>query len=109
MKFEHDGKTYFLEFQRQKKVISINRKGTKIEEESRYPFTTAKLLVVTESPLPTKLYEHTVGCCPTDEYSNEKGRIEALRGVSQQIPKENKGLRKAMWGAYTGRFTIASK
>lgn len=101
MQFEHEGSKYFLEFQRKNKTIKLNRQGNKVTYMSTYPYTTARLLKETGG-VKEVMTEHTVGCLPTDIFSNEAGRLHALQGVTKLIP--NKDLRAAMWTAYHARL-----
>lgn len=103
MQFEYDGKKYFLEFQRTKKKIKLNRQGTIAEYTSKYPYTTARLLVASPEGTQILLTEHTVGCLPTDKFSNQAGRAAALSGLIELVA--DKGLRAAVWPAYTSRHT----
>lgn len=102
MRFQFAGDTYSLEFSRQHRTVSVTRNGKVERVRSKYPFTTASLESV--GKLGTKsvvIASHTVGCAPTDKYSNAEGRLAALRGLTDKI--DSKGLRTAMWQAYVNR------
>ena len=97
MKFQFAGTTYFLEFQRDHKKVKLHRQGKSEEIRSKYPYTTARLLVAKEGEKPGLIDEAVVGCSPTDPYSNESGRVMALRALTKPFSKE---LRRAVWQAY---------
>jgi len=102
MKFDFAGTTYFLEFQRNHRTVKFNRQGTQHIIKSKYPYTTVRLLVAKPGEKPGLIEEATVGCCPADPYSNELGRIMALRKLTKPFSKE---LRRAVWQAYQARRT----
>lgn len=104
MEFEFgpNGSTYYLEFQRNRKQLKLKRKDKEVEITSKYPYTTARLFrTQTGDTVKELLAEHTVGCVPIDNYSNESGRISALQGMSKLLPRE---LRVAVWNAYHRRL-----
>lgn len=108
MKFDFDGQRYLLEFQRDKKTIRTVRHGNVKTVQSKYPYTTARLITISKtSVLETRnpIAEASVGCTPTDSYSNEKGRLYALRALSAVLrrAKMDVGLTAALWQAYMNR------
>jgi hypothetical protein len=78
---------------------------------SKYPYTTVTLYERTEPTTSRILFSATVGCLPTDSYSNERGRLYALRALhgflvaaNKRDPKQyGKDFRTALWRAYTQR------
>ncbi len=106
MRFQHQGKLYRLEFERQYRNLKITRNGVTKEVRSKYPYTTAKLLQLRVGEEPLIVGKATVGCCPTDAYSNELGRRQALRQLTFALAKRDKtskDLRTAFWNAYLNR------
>lgn len=104
MEFEYgpNGSTYYLEFQRKKKLLKLRRNKKEVEILSKYPYTTVRLYrAAVGDSVRELLSEHTVGCVPIDNYSNEQGRITALQGLSKLLPRE---LRVAVWDAYHRRL-----
>ena len=105
MKFDYEGKTYVLEFERDHKQLTLLRGGRKETVKSKHPYTTATLYVQT-SPTTRAVVTHaTVGCCPTDSYSNAAGRLFALRSLTGNLKKLNKDrdFRAALWKTYVDR------
>lgn len=104
MRFTHNGVEYKLEFSRHRGPVKAYVAGERQEFQSTYPFTTAQL--VTEKSKMDKVVHAiaTVGCNPVDAYSNEQGRIAALRKLTAKM---DKGLRKAIWQSYTNRARTA--
>lgn len=105
MKFSYNGVEYKLEFSRHHRPVSAYLAGEKQEFQSTHPFTTVQL--VTEKSRTEKVIHAiaTVGCNPIDAYSNEKGRIAALRKLTAKM---DRGLRKAVWESYTNRPRTAT-
>lgn len=104
MKFEFAGRTYALDFTRKKQEVTIVRDGKSQTIQSKYPYTTVILYEKTTGA-PVVVNKATVGCIPSDTYSNEKGRLAALKDLTEilrrsQYPEE---FRRAMWNAYTNR------
>jgi hypothetical protein len=112
MRFTFENQDYYLEFQRQHKNVKLTRRFKDAsgqehrvvkEVKSRFPYTTARLLQrIVGLEKPALIHEYTVGCVPADKYSHEKGRLEALRGLTDKIVTV--GLKKALWDAYNGRI-----
>jgi len=102
MRFEYEGHTHFLEFQRQYKDVPVVRRGVTKVERSKYPYTTARVLRASDEAgkKPTELFSSTVGCLTTDKFSNEAGRIAALRSLTSNLPLK---LRVAVWQVYNDR------
>lgn len=110
MQFQFEGKTYRLEFQRDQKEIPLVRKGRVEKIKSKYPYTTVRLLEIEKDRLPKMVESAQVGCAPFDNYTNERGRLEALRALTKRIYKskdldvlEPIELVRIMWQTYTER------
>ena len=102
MKFEYEGSTYRIEFQRDKK--KLHRPGIVDGAESTYPYTTARLLKHFKDDV-MEGYEtiaHAqVGCWHKEaKFTLEQGRVEALRKLTKELPKD---LRREVWKAYHER------
>jgi hypothetical protein len=94
MKFNYDGKSYVIEFERQRRKALLNGAAP-----SR--LTTARVVDITAGTLPGKVYrEVSSACAVVDQFNYEKGRIAALRLLSLTL---DKGFKKAMWTAYINR------
>jgi hypothetical protein len=112
MKFTFEGRRYFIEFQRAQKDVTIVRKKRNGEQQhntikSLHPFTTARLKERLGDALPNLIESATVGCLPSDKYSNELGRLYALRALTQVLTKKHgksvhgsKDFKRALWRAY---------
>lgn len=122
MRFLHDGVLYALDFQRDHKlvcvgsvpVVSTDADGnTSTSEEpilapSRYPYTTARLLLVDpEKPFRdwSEYRAATVGCWHQEVLHRrrglrEQGRLHALRSLGHTLDRV---MRQAMWQAYAQR------
>jgi hypothetical protein len=111
MKFYYEGKTYRLEFERNYQQVSVRIEGQLQKIRSTYPYTSAKLYETPIGEVPKLVLIRTVGCLPTDKYSNEKGRLFALRGLSRALNKLKypKGLIAAIWLAYRNRTKPAEE
>lgn len=127
MRFEYEGKTYTIEFQRSHRLVQIGydeKTGQDLFANSLYPYTTVNLYrhekleldgitVIKLEPFRT----YTVGCAQFDNYSAEEGRKGALRmlcyGNSLDLPgtskAERKGLKTAIWKTYLNRPRQVSK
>jgi hypothetical protein len=105
MKFQFDGRTFRLEFERKYKNVSVMRGGAVKTTRSKYPYTTATLYEVKDGEEPKVFARGTVGCLPTDKFSNASGRLFALRELSRAVGKVDgtKELRTALWLTYKNR------
>lgn len=104
MRFEFDGTTYELDFQKSNKTVAVFDKalGAYKEQASRYPYTTLLIREVRDGkreqwPL---FRTATVGCRHNERYTPERGRCHALRAVMATITRP---FYMAMWKAYTNR------
>lgn len=108
MRFDHDGKTYALDFQRDYKLIRLGEiNGEVLTAPSRYPYTTARVLEVDQA-LP--VYEWpvyrtaTVGCWHKEPvFRLERGRLHALRLLSRTLNRE---MKVKVWDTYMGRHDV---
>ena len=111
MRFQVDGTTYALDFQREHKYVHVpypkqTKGGNKIMETKRstHPYTTVRVVVVDDSVPPKQwktAFEATVGCWhKEDKFTIEKGRLEALRKINRIIPPD---MKSPMWNAYLQR------
>ena len=105
MKFEHEGATYFLDFQRDYKQVEVgNTAGEVVRTASHYPSTTVILWKQRENPLAPELYRTaTVGCWHKDTFTLEKGRLNAMRLMSRTLSKE---MKRKMWASYMNRKVV---
>lgn len=112
MKFQFKSCSYDLEFRRKNREVTIVRGSRKRTITSKYPYTTVTLYLTPKEAPPTLLYTATVGCAPSDTFSNSKGRLFALKALSRKItankPKgamlqHAKDLVGAIWSAYLNR------
>jgi hypothetical protein len=106
MKFEYAGSQFQLEFERKFKIVSIRRRINKITDvtetqRSNFPYTTARLIGVHTPAAPVVIAQASVGCCPTDKFSNEEGRRQALRKLTKLV--EGKQFRAKLWETYNKR------
>lgn len=104
MRFEYEGSTYLIEFMRKNKTVrvGVNASGDDVWGISRFPYTTVIIWkLIPNSELRELVRTATVGCHHGDEYSPEKGRVNALRLVTKTLEKP---FYTKMWQAYTGRF-----
>lgn len=118
MRFTHEGRTYVIEFQREyrmKDALVLQEDGTeKIESvpATRYPDTTAYVLEVKpstadatgdtgkEERVPYRSYR--VGCWHRDGFTLERGRLNALRGITRSNSLSY-NFKQALWNAYIKR------
>jgi hypothetical protein len=107
MRFTFEGRRYELDFSRERKDVVILRDGTKHTIKSLHPYTTVSLKERIADALPATVATATVGCLPTDRYSNDLGRVYALRALTQVLTKKHgksKEFKAAMWRAYELRY-----
>lgn len=104
MKFEHNGRSYFVEFERQHKQIKqIDDLGKEREHTSTFPYTTVRLIEVVPGAKDKMIYRSaTVGCWHKEGYgfTKETGRLRALRDVCRTLSKE---MKVKLWEAYHTR------
>jgi len=117
MKFEFDGLQYVLEFERSSKQVTVgsqkDEKGNRraVKATSRYPYTTVRIIQLPKNVKDVTrgsrvVYRTaTVGAYHKDNFTLERGRILALRAVSQTLTKE---FKRVMWDAYMHRTVIKS-
>jgi len=105
MRFTFEGKEYKLSFERRHKHVTLLQGNRKVTVPSKYPYTTVTLYDRAPSGAPSVLASATVGCAPTDSYSNEKGRLFALKELTNALRRYriSKEFRTAMWHAYVNR------
>lgn len=119
MRFEYQGTTYLIEFERQHRVIKWTDDIGNVTKrfDSKYPYTTARLLKLVGGVGRELVREYTVGCHPGDRFSFDGGRKAALTlalydapieksngsGVSQLGLQLDKDFRTAVWNAYHNR------
>lgn len=121
MRFEFQGRRYGISFTRDHKEIDVHRDGVKTRVLSKYPYTTVSLHEYTGTAAPVLVGFATVGCAPNDNYSNELGRLMALRELHRKFrlleavalttnppktevaAKYSKAFRSAIWTAYNNR------
>lgn len=101
MKFQFENRDYYLSFARRFKQLSGKSKKGAGVRLSKFPYTTAYLQVKENDGSKTIVAEKEVGCFPDDKFSNEIGRVYALRALT---PTLSKALRTKMWEAYMSRF-----
>lgn len=106
MRFEYRGELYALDFARTKRrVPQIDYKsGETVTAESMHPFT--KVMVLKSKPdIPWKywevVYQAEVGCFTHDFFSNDNGRLWALKKLTGKLP--NKEFKSLVWNAYMNR------
>lgn len=100
MKFKYNGTEYLIEFERQYRQIRSGydeQKQEQIFKQSRYPYTTAKILTLPDKKV---FREATVGAHYKEAFTLEKGRLNAMRLISRTL---DKGFKKAFWEAYVSR------
>jgi len=105
MKFTFDGRRYALGFEREHQQVVILRDGKHHTVKSVYPYTTVTLSEFTTDK-PVVVSYATVGCLPSDKYSNALGRLMSLRALNHTLSKNqrfSKDFRAAMWRAYLNR------
>lgn len=127
--FTYAGKSFKLEFARKKETVEVvrqnksvgGRRETKVKQiTSKYPYTQVTLCEVhngVEMPEQYTVVEKAkVGCAPKDIYSHALGRLQALRVLSTTIRYQlrdqkvyQRGLVRAMWGAYENRSNVVAK
>lgn len=105
MKFDFDGKTYWLEFERARKTVSILRNGRTKHIHSENPYTFARLF---EWPIGVErriIASADAGCFPGDKFTKAEGRLRALQALSKQLKRQRlpEGLTAAMWQRYNAR------
>ena len=105
MRFTYEGKQYSLSFQRKYQDVEVYVSGEKTTARSEYPFTTAILYERTGEKTSSTVAQATVGCHPGDPYSNEKGRLYALKALNEILNtrKFTKEFRQALWQSYQRR------
>jgi len=114
MRFTHNGKTYAIDFQRERKMVpvgitpkrygNLGHNAEVLYAPSNRPYTTVRLLQVDEEKPFKDWYVYrtaTVGCWHREkQFSLERGRLHALRLVTLTLDKE---MRTKMWEVYTRR------
>ena len=103
MKFSVDGVQYFLDFKREYKMVPSGYDKVakaQIMKESKYPYTTANLWKQEAGKLPGIYRSATVGAYRGDRYTNERGRVIALRALTKGM---DLFMRQAVWTAYSHR------
>lgn len=105
MRFQFDDKRYFLTFKRKREHIEITRFGKKHTILSQFPYTTVTLWEMGVAGSAVSVEFAKVGCLTSDSYSNEQGRVNALRELNRKLRKLGKSeqFRSAMWNAYLTR------
>ena len=105
MRFNVDGRRFRLEFERHYRQVTILRAGNEHTIRSKYPYTTATLYELKDINTATPIAHATVGCAPTDLYSNANGRLFALRALTEVLRKKDTPyeLRAAIWETYINR------
>ena len=106
MRFQFDGKTYNIGFDRKHLHVDVFENRKKKSVLSKYPFTTATLYERREGqPIASTVASATVGCVPTDPYSNQSGRLQALKALTQILTarKFSKEFKRTLWKAYADR------
>lgn len=119
MRFTFENRTYGLSFTRRKFDVNVVRDGKQKSVRSKYPYTTVTLYERTIPGAEAIIATATVGCLPSDKYSNAYGRLHALQALTQILTRktvevkpsvfENRysaDFRTAMWTAFqnaTGR------
>lgn len=108
MRFEFEGRTYVIEFQRDNAVIHL-------PEGDRFKrYTSARLFEVNEKGEQKLVRGYKVSCSHHDKFSYEAGRKAALVMALYDAPTKGGGepvlgktltkeFRKAVWAAYHGR------
>lgn len=109
MRFSVEGQEFEISFRRYHPTLYLpdpNLKGTNKKTRTTHPSTEALILVVDPKKKPVEYDVHrsyTVGCYHQDKFTQEDGRLAALKMISKgnSLSKEFKA---AMWEAYTNRF-----
>lgn len=115
MRFDFDGRRYFLQFERSKKSVAVFKDRKEVRVESKYPFTTVTLFELRNGAFGAQgrstVASATVGCHTNDVYSNAKGRLFALKELSTNLGrlKFPKDFIKAMWDGYNKRGETPKK
>ena len=104
MRFEFDGRSYYITFQRKHREYLRHdyETGLDFNVKSKYPDTTVTIFETDPAhPLDKKVFRTaTVGCWREDHFSLEKGRVRALRLATVTCPLAMKPL---LWKAYHDR------
>jgi hypothetical protein len=122
MKFDYEGVSYLIEFERSHRVLQrqvVDQYGVeKVNRiDSKFPYTTARLFKVTGPGKTDRelVREYTVGCAVSDNYSLDGGRKAALAMALYDAPTKDGGpsvmassvltkeFRTAVWNAYHSR------
>lgn len=107
MRFYYLDREYSLEFCRERTKVKVRDEYMKNVfrlELSKYPFTEAVIREVDPKQAPKywTIYKFAkVGCLPSDYFSLEDGRLQALKRLTIMIPREMRG---PLWNAYHSRF-----
>jgi len=101
MRFTFEDKDYVLEFSYDKKRVQKHTGGI---VESRYPYTTASILIVDETNRNMDEWEvfqkADAGVLRGDKFDKETGRMVALRNLMPLVPE---GMKPLVWDAYHSR------
>lgn len=109
MRFQFEGKTYSIEFQRDysthRSVSTSPEATTTTFVKDTFPYTIARIMLHTTTVDGKEKLEvwrtAKVGCWHQEKkFSLETGRLRALRNITRTIPKPMKPL---MWDAYHSR------
>lgn len=103
MRFQYDGRTYAIEFQRAKRKVApvalLNSPEPTVP--STKPYTTVRIVELDSDGQQVSVFRQaTVGCFAKDQFSKEGGRIAALRALTPVLPEP---MRPVVWDAYTDR------
>jgi hypothetical protein len=108
--FEFENQNYAIEFVYEKRTVHVRdpfRKDVKHRLQSKYPYITARIVLLDENGnRKTTLYATSQGCNPNDQYLPKIGRLLALRKLTSKV---NKKFRRAVWECYGNRFPKVEK
>jgi len=108
MQFKHEGKTYEIDFTRQRREVTVVTKTGEEKRQSTYPYTTVKILEVNPEQPRNKwnvFRISTVGCWHREQRPNRNtGRVRAMRSLF--VPTT---MKAPMWAAYHSRTGVKPK
>lgn len=113
IKFTFQDKNYELEFTRKREEVELVRRHSKGQDckvkrvESKFPYTTARLWLVSSAGIRVVLANGKVGCAPIDQDVKRVGRRRALQLLSRVLRTSlrddkpmQQALTAALWDAY---------